>query len=637
MTMLPCINGKQIWCYDIEVFSNYFLFNACNGDDWVKFDHNQLHEMVEFVSCHDKIMAGYNNFSYDDIVIKQICKNLSSERQITIGEIKELSDAIIGELQPNIIFGWTWDDPPWAYSIDIFALLNKKMGLKELECRMQLDIVDELAHDFTKPIEDADIPDVISYCDNDVKATMKALLSNMELVYVRDALIVDYGLMTKVHCMPEQGVAQHLFMTLHKQRTGQTSSHVRDKAARNPDNLASVWALSDLTAKMVAYHSPVFQSFFARWMAGRVVAKDPTLASWSLDYDSPAIETFADKQFSIGVGGLHSIDQRAVFTATDDCRIIDLDVASYYPNLICTLGLYPKQIGPEYAEDMRVLTARRIHAKRTGNKRVADSLKIVLNSTFGKLNDPYSPLRSIPDAMRVTLNGQLMILMLVEDLYLAGFEILSANTDGVTIRCSKSLMESSLTDVTAKWETTTKMSLERSDYVKYIRRDVNSYIAVTDHGKIKYKGATNKDSGKADGVIVKLAAEEYLINGTSPIDTIAQCKDVRKFLFYLRSKNGGIIHHGSTRIGKSARWLVVKNGLPLTRLNPPTAKRKETRIGIPNADNVIMAMDLTTLGEFDSIGLNLSYYEDAAWNLIRSIIPSANDLAKILLKQSTVS
>ena len=61
-------------------------------------------------------------------------------------------------------------------------------------------------------------------------------------------------------------------------------------------------------------------------------------------------------------------------------------------------------------------------------------LKIVINSVYGKLGFENGNLYDRLAVLKTTINGQLMMLMLVEELELHNIHVLSANTDGIVIK-----------------------------------------------------------------------------------------------------------------------------------------------------------------------------------------------------------
>jgi hypothetical protein len=281
-------------------------------------------------------------------------------------------------------------------------------------------------------------------------------------------------------------------------------------------------------------------------------------------------------------------------------------------------------MGQEFIRDFKKIRDQRIAAKRAGDMHTSDALKIVLNSTFGKLNDAYSPIRSIPSALRVTINGQLEILMLIEMLSGAGAEILSANTDGVTVRWYRDLAKHHLKGIMSDWSKKTGHELETVEYKTYARRDINNYIAVTTAGKVKYKGVFDPSpkTGKWDGVVARRAAEGYILHGIDPAETVNKEKDFTAFLYYQRANNGGRICHDRHLVGKIARWYVAKTGGQIERENPPNQKIRFVKI--PSGRNAVLAMDISgwkLLGMPSD--LDKKFYVREAQDLINSVMCEA--------------
>ena len=128
----------------------------------------------------------------------------------------------------------------------------------------------------------------------------------------------------------------------------------------------------------------------------------------------------------------------------------------------------------------------RVAAKRAKNFTKDKGLKIFLNGTSGKFSDKWSRMRSPQLTMQMNLTCQLSILMLIEMLHLAGFKIVSANTDGVTIYHRRDMQEQ-LDSIIKLWEQRTGFDTEETLYKIYCARDVNSYFAVKEDGSVKKK------------------------------------------------------------------------------------------------------------------------------------------------------
>lgn len=82
---------------------------------------------------------------------------------------------------------------------------------------------------------------------------------------------------------------------------------------------------------------------------------------------------------------------------------------------------------------------------------LAEALKIVINSIYGKLGFAYGDLCDRLAVLKVTINGQLMIMMLCEELELNGIEIVSANTDGIVVKLFENKVET-FKAITEQWQ-----------------------------------------------------------------------------------------------------------------------------------------------------------------------------------------
>jgi len=624
--------GSKLYAYDLEVFSNYFLAQFYDGVDYFQFEINDVYGLIDFISDRDKILIGYNNFNYDDVVLKSI---LEVDGFLGCNDIYETSGRIIGSRQlPRDLFQLQYQQTPWKYSIDLFQLLNKRGSLKEWQCREQMDVVMESPVDFTAPLRKSAIPKTITYCKSDVRSTWDLFQSHKHLAVLREKLKRTYGLTNRVFVTGEAGIAQQVIMALHQQTSRESVKDIRIRSNSSMDNKAKEWSMESLISDKVVLQYPNGADFLREFRTSKVTAKDEHRVKWKLDneWEIPIIIENGPNptEFQLGVGGLHSIDSPGSFYADSKYAIIDLDVTSYYPSIIIEENLFPIQLGPSFVQNFTRIRDTRVEAKRksqaafaAGDKVVGlehdhdnQALKIVINSTFGKFNDRYAPIRSIPNAMRVTINGQLFLLMLVEMLHhQAEAVIVSANTDGVTFKIPRYQLPN-LAKVQARWEKATGHGLERTDYECYIRRDVNAYVAMTTDGKLKSKGALTAYpmSGKWDNIVSIIAAQNYLTKGVDPAKTIRRHKNPKDFLYYQMVKNGGRIWAGDVEVGKLARWYSSTDGVQIHRVNP-----NGTKANIPNGESAVLALDTS---DWDIFGLPDDIDRDAyvkrAWHIIQS-------------------
>jgi hypothetical protein len=266
--------------------------------------------------------------------------------------------------------------------------------------------------------------------------------------------------------------------------------------------------------------------------------------------------------YNLGIGGLHSQEKQVIYLADQNVELTDNDVTSYYPSLILQQQMYPPNIGPEFLQVFGRIYERRLSAKAAGDKTTADTLKIVLNGTFGKTGERGG--RSIfyyPEMMiQVTVTGQLDLLMLIEALELSGIEVVSANTDGVMIKCHRSML-ARRDEILKWWEDTTELQLESTKYKAVYARDVNNYIAFYEKPKgdslAKTKGAYafSAESGLKKNPQCEVCTEaviQYLANGTPIEKTVSDCTDFKKFI-EVRLVRGGACKDGEY-LGRAIRW-----------------------------------------------------------------------------------
>lgn len=607
------------YIYDIEVFPNYFLFHISrDGKHWTYENPKQVAELLD--RSADIILCGFNNKAYDDIILQHIW-----EGGADLDSIYDLSTKLIDGSQWEQLQLLKFAKRPWLFSIDLYQVLEKKAGLKEWQCHTHFKSVKESPVSFTAPLAANRVDEIKHYCKNDVLATESLLKLHWEKILLRVKLQEKFKLSNKIFSMGSARLAEEIFVSEHVRNNNISYSQVAKDCEANPDNCTSVFKCTDIILPCVQYVSEEFNKFKNTFLASKLVEVD---SSWSLE--SPvdgtrhirgklardvrtswfADLTLAGRTFTMGVGGLHTQDDPGEFHTNETHQIIDADVISYYPSLIVNWNLVPKHM-PGMRDSYAKILADRIIAKKNGDRLTSEALKLAANATFGKFNERFSKIRSVKSALQITLNGQLMILMLVEKLHLAGHEIVSANTDGVTVKVSRGV---DLTPLFTEWETTTRMRLEIAEYVKYYRRDINNYIALTSEGKIKVKGAINEDSLKDQARVVKIAAERYFLKGEYPEETIKLDNDIKHYVYYLHTKNGALVQHAGQEVGKTVRWFHSTTGTILTRSNP----RSETKTKIPCGHCAELCLILP-----DSIpeSLNKQEYIDEAWKLINSIKP----------------
>lgn len=295
--------------------------------------------------------------------------------------------------------------------------------------------------------------------------------------------------------------------------------------------------------------------------------------------------------YRMGIGGLHSSEKSVAHIADENTLLMDRDVSSFYPRIILNSQLFPKHLGRAFLTVYQSLVTRRLVAKETGDSVTADSLKIAVNGSFGKLGSKWSALYAPDLLIQVTVTGQLSLLLLIEMLELAGIPVVSANTDGVLIKCPVSL-ETRCAEIVAKWEELTGFLTEECRYKAVYSRDVNNYIAIKHDGKTKTKGSyAEKGSGgntvlskNPENLVCIDAVIAYITLQTPVAATVFGCKDMRRFVTVRNVKGGAV--KSAVYVGKTIRWYY--STLMQGEINYNLTGNK-----VPNSDRAMPLMELS--------------------------------------------
>lgn len=333
-------------------------------------------------------------------------------------------------------------------------------------------------------------------------------------------------------------------------------------------------------------------------------------------------------KYQMGIGGLHSTEKSIAHIASDDMLLLDTDVESYYPRIIMVLGIFPAQIGPAFLKVYGGIVERRVNAKRRKDKVTADSLKITINGAYGKLGSVFSFLYAPDKIIQVTLTGQLCLLMLIERLEMYGFEVVSANTDGLVTKVPTARRDH-FNAIVEQWRDETGFNTEETQYKALYSRDVNNYLAVKEKG-YKAKGVfanpwdadpeindTNEQLKHNPANLISIEAAIACVRfGTPVAETIRKCKDMWKFIT-VRTVNGGACKlwadGGVDYLGKAIRWYYAK-GVEGEIVGVLKGNK------VARSDGAKPLMELPTELADD---IDYEWYEAEAENILKSIAFSA--------------
>lgn len=650
------IRGKIVYVYDIEVFQNIFHCSVKNTEtnDIYKFEiserKNQLRDLVKFFKQVDKyitwgdyyttninipanvIFCGYNNLHYDNPIINYIIEYEDKLMQYNIpticSSIFNLSKTITTSSEDNIDEWKHWKYQIWFDTFDILTMLysNKlRVGLKEIQVTMQYPNVQEFACDWTKPLPLEDFDSMIDYNINDIESTSELLNRCKKDVDLRIAIEDEYG----VRVLSKDGVniGMKILTQKYLEKTGLTWWDIKD--LRSP---MSVIPLKDVILPFIKYDSPILQ---------RVLddMKNQIVSPGRKGYENKFV--FNNLRYSIGVGGIHSVNSPEIIIPRDDEMLIDIDVASLYPSMLIEYEFYPKHLGKEFLEVYKQIKDERIEAKHNGDKVKNETLKLALNGLSGNLQNEHNFCYSPFAVMQIRINGQLLLLMLAEKLTQIGCRIVQANTDGLFVLLKKDVY-SKVNSICREWEQLTKLTLEEDRFKAMYQYAINDYFAITEDNKVKEKGMfiTTVKLGKGlTPKIIPKAVISFFKDGISVEDTIKNCTDIRDFL--MSEKTGKQWHveymneeqqrtnrfYASTNGGYLWKWKDTghKEGEIITYTEPYVGEHKY-KASARQYQNMLTASGVTLLNKFDDKPIeerkiNYRYYIMEAYKIIRDLKP----------------
>lgn len=650
------IRGKIVYVYDIEVFQNIFHCSVKNTEtnDIYKFEiserKNQLRELVKFFKQVDKyitwgdyyttninipanvIFCGYNNLHYDNPIINYIIEYEDKLMQYNIpticSSIFNLSKTITTSSEDNIDAWKHWKYQIWFDTFDILTMLysNKlRVGLKEIQVTMQYPNVQEFVCDWTKPLPLEDFDSMIDYNINDIESTSELLNRCKKDVDLRIAIEDEYG----VRVLSKDGVniGMKILTQKYLEKTGLTWWDIKD--LRSP---MSVIPLKDVILPFIKYDSPILQRVLEDM-------KNQIVSPGRKGYENKFV--FNNLRYSVGVGGIHSVNSPEIIIPRDDEMLIDIDVASLYPSMLIEYEFYPRHLGKEFLEVYKQIKDERIEAKHNGDKVKNETLKLALNGLSGNLQNEHNFCYSPFAVMQIRINGQLLLLMLAEKLTQIGCRIVQANTDGLFVLLKKDAY-SKVNSICREWEQLTKLTLEEDRFKAMYQYAINDYFAITEDNKVKEKGmfitAVKLGKGLTPKIIPK-AVISFFKDGILVEDTIKNCTDIRDFL--MSEKTGKQWHveymneeqqrtnrfYASTNGGYLWKWKDTghKEGEIITYTEPYVGERKY-KASARQYQNMLTASGVTLLNKFDDKPIeerkiNYRYYIMEAYKIIRDLKP----------------
>lgn len=532
--------------FDTECYPNYWLLkiraegmlssSSYRLEEGQSFSNDQMARIQSWFN--DCTVISFNGIRYDVPMITAALMGY------TPAQLKELSDRMI----VHKVKHWELGLPDWKPRdhIDLIEVAPGAGSQKQYGARIQCKTIRDLPYDPDTWLTPEQMKNVDDYCDTDIDVLIdldKALQPQIEQ---RIALSERYGidLRSKSDAQLAETVLKH------------RCEKALGRQLYKPDidwNLKFRYETPDYIAfqhpQLQRALSLIKESIFTIGDSG-TVQMPPQLENLSIP--------IGQSVYRMGIGGLHSSESSISHYSDENYVLRDNDVARYYPQLILNSGKFPLALGEAFRQEFQSIADERLAAKREAArlKKVKltdtpeylkaktgdDGGKIMINGTFGKTGSPYSILFAPTMLIQTTITGQLCLLMLIEWHEHYGISVISANTDGIVIKCRRDMLHVS-EHLIAEWQRRTGLEMETVEYKSIHSRDVNNYFAVKADGEVKRKGeyaiSGLVEKKNPDIEICSDAVAAYLANGTPLLYTITECRDIRKFITVIKVTGGG--------------------------------------------------------------------------------------------------
>lgn len=476
--------------FDFEVFKyDWLVVCICPESETITVIVNDRAKLAEFYEAHkSEIWIGYNSRNYDQYILKGILLGLPP---------KDINDFIIVEGRK----GWEYSSLFNRIPLYTYDCMNKFFSLKQLESFMGNDIKEtSVPFDIDRPLSQSEIEETIKYCTHDVEQTIEVFLQTQE---VFDAHVQ----MLKTFNLPLHNISK---------TQAQLSALALGCERRE---WFDEWDYSFVDTLRIFKYRNVIEWF-----------KNPE----NKDYSKTLETNVCGIPHVFGWGGLHGAPANPLHITG---QLIHVDVTSFYPSIMIRYDMLSRNVKDKSV--YKKIYDTRVALKKAGMDKEQAPYKIILNSTYGICKDPTSSAYDPRRANEVCVNGQLLLLDLLEHLE-PHCSVVQSNTDGLIIQIPDTdVAFDTVDDICFEWEQRTGMKLGFDLIDEIYQKDVNNYIFHfadveangRKAGRFERKGAYVKPLNNLDCdlAIVNMAMVDFMTKGVPVEATINDCTELKPF------------------------------------------------------------------------------------------------------------
>lgn len=499
--------------YDFEVFVHDWFITIINPIELtMRVIVNDLKALTDYYNKHkNQIWVGYNSRSYDTYIMKGLLLGMNP---------KKINDDII----LRGLKGWQISRDFKKKKFLDFDIYTKD-SLKTKEGFMGSDIREtEVDFNLNRKLTQQEVRKTIKYNIHDVEQTLEVFRRNKYLYESQIQLIETFNLPIEMISLTQPQLTANILECEKQEHNDEFKFKIIDQIHLKKYKSAKEW-----------FENPD-----------------------NRDYKKSFDLNVCGVPHRFGWGGLHGCPELPLHVKG---RIFHVDVTSYYPSQIIKHGFMTRNSkNPgRYKEVFDI----RVALKKAGKKKEQQPYKIVLNGAYGMMKDKYSLAYDPKQANAICVNGQLMLLDLLEHLepYIT---LIQSNTDGLIIQVEDDEEKiNKVMDICHRWEHRTGMGLEQDEITEIFQKDVNNYVFRFKSGKLERKGAyiMELDDLNYDLPIINKALVDYMMNNIPVQETINNCDMIKEFqkIVKVSSNYEGGWHNGENLVDKTFRVFASKD------------------------------------------------------------------------------
>jgi len=661
---------KQHWVIDYETLLNCTILVAEHYRDGIVHEfvihkeRNDILPLVDFLyqcKTNKEFHISFNGLTFDSQISEFIIRNsdtlVNMDAELLANEIYGVAQDII-DRQNNDEFPEFSEKDLSIPQIDVFKLNHwdnpaKRSSLKWIQYTMDWHNIQDMPIHHGQYIRTLDeIETILSYCRNDVKSTKNIYRLCRNHIALRRDLTKTYDI--RLMSASEPKISKELFLHFLSKQLGEDKYELRQLRT-----FRSTIVVKDIILPYVKFKTKTFNDLLD--MFNSVVIDDPLVLKGAFKYSFD----YKGAKTDFGLGGVHGANKRGIYESTEDKIVMTSDVVSFYPNLIIRNKWSPAHLPSAQFNELYEWFFK--ERRKISKKDVRNYIyKIILNSTYGLSNDKNSFLYDPELTLRVTINGQLSLMMLYEMITegIPGSKPIMQNTDGLETLIPREYEEKYI-QICQEWEELTDLELEHDTYNKIYFADVNNYIALYNYKEVdkttfeeikksnphylfkqegeKFYYAATKCKGRFEFtdlalhknksfLIIPKAIYNFFIHGVSPEETLYENHNIFDYCAGFKATSGWVLEKliysqgeiTKEKLQKVIRYYVSNDGHKIVKRN--TMDGREVQL---EADRRAMLTEYNVHVEkpWDNYDINLGYYLDNIYKEINNIEYNSNQIS----------